>query len=331
MERRELVQNVFNGKAGDRVPIGFWWHFVEGSHHADGFYDNDIADRVIEGHKAMLKKFQPDLLKIMSDGFFCHPSIIENDVRTVEDLGKIQHITKDHPWVQKQIRVINEVLAETNGEVVAMYNMFSAVQQLRLYIEYILNDRAAYRALMIDHTAETMEALKIVEEDTNMLLDELKKSTKIDGIYYSVQMLQHEEADEEFHNKWIVPSDLVTLKKINENWEYNMLHICGYEHYHNNVRFYTQYPCKAYNWATHTDKIDMKEGKEIFPGHCVCGGFDNNAGTLIETGTIEELQAYTKEIIEHAGREGLIIGADCTIPPTIDVARLEAIRDAGRL
>ena len=73
----------------------------------------------------------------------------------------------------------------------------------------------------------------------------------------------------------------------------------------------------------------MKEGKEIF-NSCVCGGFDNNAGTLISDGTIDELVAYTKEIIATAGREGLIIGADCTIPANTDIARLEAIRDAGK-
>ena len=329
MTKRELVQNVFEGKAGDRVPVGFWWHFVEGSKHADGFYDNDIAERVIEGHKKMLEGFQPDMLKIMSDGFFCHPSIVENKIMSVEDLPKIQHITKDHPWVQKQIYVINKVLEMTGGEIVALYNMFSAVQQLRLYIEYIVGDKDAYRSLMIDHTEETMKALKIVEEDTNMLLDELKAHTAIDGIYYSVQMLQHPEADEAFHDKWIVPSDLVTLKHFNELWKYNMLHICGYEHYHNHIQFYTKYPCKAYNWATHTDNVNMKEGKEIFKT-CVCGGFDNNAGTLIETGSLEELAAYTKNIIAEAGREGLIIGADCTIPSNIDYARLNAIRDAGK-
>jgi hypothetical protein len=329
MNRKDLMKTVFDGKAGDRVPVGFWWHFLPSKCHASGFYDNDYLDQLIAGHKKMLSQFKPDLLKIMSDGFFCHPGIVDNNVRTIEDLKKVKHITKDHPWVQKQIRLVNAVTEAAGGEPLIMYNIFSAVQQLRLYVEYILLDKAAYRDLMINHTAETMEILKIVEEDTNMLLDELKAHTHIDGIYYSVQMLQHPEADEAFHDKWIVPSDLAVLNHFNSLWTYNMLHICGYEHYHNNVSFYKKYPCKAYNWATHTDKVDMKEGKEIFK-HCVCGGFDNNAGTLIDQGSKEELAEYTKKIIAHAGREGLIIGADCTIPAPQDYSRLEAIRNAGK-
>jgi uroporphyrinogen decarboxylase len=133
MNKRELMKTVFEGKAGDRVPIGFWWHFLDGKCHASGFYDNDYVDKLIEGHKKMLSSFKPDLLKIMSDGFFCHPGIVENNVTKVEDLAKIKHITKDHPWVKKQIYLVNEVMKAAGDEPLVMYNMFSAVQQLRLY------------------------------------------------------------------------------------------------------------------------------------------------------------------------------------------------------
>lgn len=330
MNKRDLVLKVMNNEKAERVPVGFWWHFTPGTDHVYGYQEgNDIIERVLKGHEKMITEFKPDMVKIMSDGFFAHPAIVENKINKVEDLKKIEHIDKNHPWVQKQIYVINKVLEMTKGELVVIYNMFSAVQQLRLFVEYISNDKEAYRNLMIEHTKETMEALKIIEEDTIMLLDEIKKNTNIDGIYYSVQMLQHPEADEEFHKKWIVPSDLRILNHINELWEYNMLHICGYEHYHNNVEFFKQYPCKVYNWATHTDNVSMKKGKEIFKS-AVCGGFDNNSGTLIDKGSIEELKEYTKSIIEDAGREGLIIGADCTIPGDIDFERLNAIRDAGK-
>lgn len=328
MDKRELVKKVMDGKSGDRVPVGFWYHFTDISEFAHGHHDNDTMDRVIAGTKKMIEEFKPDMIKIMSDGFFIHPSIVDNDVTTIEGLSKIKHIDRDHPWITKQVDLINKIIEMSEGQI-CIYNIFSAVQQLRLYIELILEDVDAYETIMINHTEEAMKAFKIVEEDTNMLLDEIKKNTDVDGIYYSVQMLQHDDADEEFHQKWIVPSDLITLEHINELWEYNMLHICGYERYHNNIEFFKQYPCKSYNWATHTDDVTMKEGKEIF-NSCVCGGFDNNSGTLIDTGSIEEIKKFTKEIIEDAGREGLILGADCTVPMDIDFERLNAIRDAGR-
>lgn len=329
MNKRELVQTAFDGKAGDRVPVGFWWHFTGSADHASGYLDNGIVEESLAGHKKMIEDFQPDMVKIMSDGFFCHPGLVENKVRSVADLRKIRPITKEHPWVRKQVDVVARVLEMTKGEVIAIYNIFSAVQQLRIYLEHVCGDLGSCRGLVMEHTAETMDALKIVEEDTRMLLDELKAHTGVDGIYYSVQMLQYPEADHAFHDQWIVPSDMAVLNHINKLWEYNMLHICGYEHHHNDVGFYAKYPCKAYNWATHTENISLKQGKEIFKS-CVCGGFDNNKGSLIDTGTIEELARYTKELIADAGREGLIIGADCTLHGDIDHARFCAIRDAGK-
>lgn len=330
MNKRELVMKVMDGGIGERTPIGFWWHFLpDAKSHVAGYQDPATVDRVVEGNKKMFAEFDPDMVKIMSDGFFVHPSIVENDVHTPDALDKITHITKDHPWVQKQIELINRVYDLTDGETLVVYNMFSAVQQLRLYTEYALADLASYKELMINNTEKTLKALKVVEEDTNMLLEEIKKHTKIDGIYYSVQMLQHPEATEEFHQKWIVPSDLVTMNKINSLWDYNILHICGYEHYHNKVEFFKQYPCKCYNWATHTDKISMSEGKKIFNAS-VCGGFDNNAGTLIDSGNLDDLKDYTKNLIKEAGRAGLIIGADCTIPGNTDKRRLDVIRNAAK-
>lgn len=330
MNKKELVKKVMDGGSGDRTPIGFWWHFVPvGMSHMTGYKDPSIENQLIEGYEKMFKEFTPDMVKIMSDGFFAHPSLVDNNIHTPEGLEKIEHIDKNHPWVKKQIEIINKVYSMTDGETLVIYNMFSAVQQLRLFVEYALGDLESYRNLMINNTEKTLKALKIIEEDTNMLLEEIHKNTKIDGIYYSVQMLQHPEADEAFHQKWIVPSDLFTLEKINSLWDYNILHICGYEHYHNNIEFYKQYPCKCYNWATHTDNVSMAEGKKIF-NSSVCGGFDNNANTLIDTGSEEELISYTKKLIEETGRDGFIIGADCTIPGDIDKNRLNIIRDAAK-
>ncbi len=331
MNKKELVMKVMDGGIGDRTPVGFWWHFIPTAMgHVKGYQNaEETINTVVTGTKKMLSKYDPDMIKVMSDGFFLHPSIVENDVHTPEGLDKIHHIEKDHPWVQGQIELLNKVYDLTDGQTLMLYTMFSAVQQLRLYVEYAIGDLAAYKNLMINNTEKTLRALKIVEEDTNMLLRELRKHTKLDGIFYSVQMLQHPEADLDFHQKWIVPSDLATLDQINELWDYSMLHICGYERYHNNVEFYKQYKCKCYNWATHTDKISLKEGRKIFNAS-VCGGFDNNAGTLIDTGSLEALAAYTKKLVKENGREGLIIGADCTIPAPTDLNRLEVIKNAAR-
>ena len=58
----------------------------------------------------------------------------------------------------------------------------------------------------------------------------------------------------------------------------------------------------------------------------VIGGFDNAAGSILYTGTEEELRAEIKKILDEAGTKGVAIGADCTISSDIAPERLELIR-----
>ena len=59
----------------------------------------------------------------------------------------------------------------------------------------------------------------------------------------------------------------------------------------------------------------MKEAKEKFPDKVIIGGFSNQEGSVLYTGTKEELQAETEKLVKEAGRERLIIGADCSLIP----------------
>ena len=121
------------------------------------------------------------------------------------------------------------------------------------------------------------------------------------------------------------PSDLRVLDRCNELWRHNILHVCGYEHYRNDLPYYAQYPASVYNWAVHTEGVSLREGKGIFDG-VILGGFDNNPGSVLDRGSTSEVISATREIIESVGPKRLILGADCTIPRSVSLDRLELIR-----
>ena len=327
--KRELLQAALNMEPTERIPVGFWWHYIQGDDLVKGYLDDNVISTVLEGHKKMYDEFQPDFVKLMSDGFFSHPALHENSVHSVEDLKKIKSIGRNHPWIQKQVEMAKEITEYYNGEIMAFYNVFSVMQAMRLNIKYSWIDAAAFEELMMKHPKEVSDAAMIIAEDIVFLLEELKNKTSIDGIYYSVQHIQHPEADEEYHRKYISPIDLFLLDKINELWENNILHICGYAHFKNNVSFYNNYKAKAYNWAVHTDKVSLVEGKKIFDA-AVIGGFDNNPNTLLDKGSLEDIESFVHQLIEETGREGLIIGADCTVPGDIDINRLKFVREIAK-
>ena len=73
----------------------------------------------------------------------------------------------------------------------------------------------------------------------------------------------------------------------------------------------------------------LKEAKEKF-GRTVWGGFDNRPGSLIYTGTKEEIEAEVKRLVEASGKRGYIIGPDCSIHDELPEERIKWIVDAAR-
>lgn len=123
-----------------------------------------------------------------------------------------------------------------------------------------------------------------------------------DGIYLSVQNVQSSTATKEAYQNYIAPSELAVLAEANKVSDYNILHICGYEHHQNDLSYYWDYEAKAYNWAVHTEKISLKEGKDFFGNKAVIGGFDNNTGTLLDSGNKADIARFTVDIIHEIRR-----------------------------
>ena len=59
------------------------------------------------------------------------------------------------------------------------------------------------------------------------------------------------------------------------------------------------------------------------------GGLANRSGPLVE-GTQEELAAAVAQVVETAGTQGFILGADCTLPTEIPTQRIRWVMEALR-
>lgn len=354
-DRRQLMLDVLNRRPVHRVPVGFWWHyysvpaavrFVQNRITGPSRIPADVVWRIVpknpfrahvtdhvlraslDGHKRDFRALEPDFVKIMSDGFFSHPSILDSNASIAANLHKVSPIGPDHPWIRRQVRFVKELVDYYDGQVMAFYNIFAPIQQFRLFAEYVVKDVDGFQDLLRDHKEEVARAAEIVADDTILLLEALAAETAIDGVFYSVQSAQRPECGREHHDRYIKPTDLRVLDRINELWEHNVLHICGYENYANDLGYYAEYPASAYNWAVHTEGVSLARGKDLFDG-VVIGGFDNGAGALLDIGTTAEVVEYTRRLIEESGRDRLVLGADCTIPEGIGTDRVSLIRYAA--
>lgn len=329
MDKRELLKKAFNNEYTDRVPIGFWHHFVLGEDQFKGLEDKSIIDKIIKGHLDYFNKTNPDMMKLMNEGFMGYPPIMNNNLETAEDLQKIKSIGANHPWITEQIEYVKQLVALFGDKVMTFYNVFAPLQVIRIRLEFLDLDFKKFVFLAENYPEEFHKAGMEIQKDINILVEKLLTETKLDGIYYCVQNIQSEMYNLETYNKYIRPTEIEVLNTANKYSDYNILHVCGYAHHKNDLNFYLDYNAKVYNWATFTEGVTLEEGRKIFGGKSILGGFDNNPGTLIDKGTKEELNAYVKKLIDENGHTGFIIGADCSIPNDIDDQQVRYISDAS--
>ena len=88
MDRRELVRKVFHNAPAEKLLVAFWHHYlpdelVDGLHHPAYIRQN------LEGARRFKEEFDPDFVKVMTDGLFFLPFDYDS-VRTVSDLRSLR-------------------------------------------------------------------------------------------------------------------------------------------------------------------------------------------------------------------------------------------------
>ena len=327
MENRKELMNAFlANEEGERVIGGFWHHFVSFHNHY-GWEDSSIMRTVVAEQKKYIDEAKPDFIKIMSDGFFGHPSLCQSTITTLDQLKEVQSVGENHPWIQAQVDYVKEICAHAGKDVYKYYNIFSPLQYIRLRFEEYDEDFTKFTRLFKEDPKAMIMVAKRIAEDTKALVKRLFTETDVDGIYYSVQCVQDKSFTEEVHKERVQPLDLEVLNEILQYTDNVLLHICGYGKYTNHLEWYKDYPVKAFNWAIYSENISLAEGKKILNNKPVFGGFDNAEGSLLYTGTREEIKKEIYRILDESGTKGVGLGADCTIREDIDLERLQWIKD----
>ena len=324
-DRKKVVEAFLNNEESDRVVTAFWHHFVSFHNHYNGDV-KEIYDEILTKQKKYIDEVKPDLLKIMSDGFFGHPSVCSKVITTLDELREVKSVGANHNWINRQVEYVKEVADYAGDNVYKYYNIFSPLQYIRLRFEEYDEDFKKFTGLFKEDKDVMTQAAKNIAEDIKVLVKRLFEETSIDGIYYSVQCVQDKSFTKEVHKELVEPLDLEVLNYINTFTDNVMLHICGYAKYTNNLEWYADYPVKVFNWAIYSENISLAEGKKIFKGKPVLGGFDNAPGSILYEANEDELKKEIYRILDETGTKGVALGADCTISEDIKPERLEFIR-----
>ena len=320
MDKRTRVFNAMDKLPVDHVPVGFWYHFPEGM---------NMYEPCVKAHVDYVRDCDLDMVKVMCDGYFPYP--VSDEIRTASDWRKLVPLGKDHPFIAEQLERARRVVEEVGGEMPVFYNVFAPFSSIR----FGAGDERVMKDLKEDRLA-VMHALDVIAQDNALLAELLITEAGCDGVYYCVQGGEYDRMSEDEYRSTIAPSDLYVLEHANRFSDHNILHCCGWAGAQNRMELWKDYPVKCVNWAVYVENMPLTEGRVFFGNKACLGGFQSlhqegkdHLGILY-SGTKEEVQAFTRDLILSFGKTGLLLGADCTVNTNIDHERIRWVIEAAR-
>jgi uroporphyrinogen decarboxylase len=169
------------------------------------------------------------------------------------------------------------------------------------------------------HPAELKAALAVITETTLRFLEEAKH-TKLDGIFYAVQMATPRLLSAAEYREFGEPYDRKILEAAGDGW-LNVLHLHGEP-----VMFdlLTTYPVQVLNWHDRETPPSLAEGQKLFPG-AVCGGL-RQWETMVR-GTPDGVNAEARAALKETKGRHFILGTGCVTPVVAPRANLRAARE----
>lgn len=315
MNKRERVLAAMNLQPVDRPPVGFWFHFQA---------EQAMGDACVQAHLDYYNTIDVDMVKIMCDSYFDYPNPAAKAVKEPKDWYAMKPLGKGHPFICEQVARAKAVKEGLKDDMVVIYNVFAPFSLIR----FAVGDDLVMEHLKQDPAAIAY-ALDVIAQDCCALSELLVTEAGIDGIYYCVQGGEKDRFTPEYYREHITPTDLKVLEHANRFSSTNVLHCCGWAGIPNNMEIWQDYPCKTVNWACFIENMNLPQGKAFFGNRCVLGGFDNRPQGVLFSGSKEEVFAETHRLMESAGTKGVILGADCTLPATIDIQRFGWVVEAA--
>lgn len=325
--KRELVKKAFHNEKTDRIPVGFWHHFVAPENFNAALKNPEIIEENLAGAKKYKELYNPDFVKVMTDGLFTIPYDFSG-IKSAADLKKLEPIAEDHPWIEASVNLAKRVRELYGDDILIFFNLFSPLMQLRINYPKTagLDPRKdPVNELLKEDAQAVADVLDLIAGDLAKLIKKIIGAGLADGIYLSVS--NGKKISEADYATYIKPSELKVLAAANELAEDNLLHICGYAGQQNYLSVYQDYTASVINWAVFADGLSLKEGKEFFGGKAVIGGFDQTKESVLYKGNKEEIEKEVTDILSDAGDVGIILGADCTIPADTPIEHIKWVRE----
>ena len=313
MKKKERIQCALQGKPVDKVPVSWYTHFPDQR-------DNTVRDQV----KWALET-DMDMLCVETDGYMQY-DCGKIDMSDPAVLGGLRPHKPHDVYIEGQVDRAKRIVEGLKDEAAVTYMIFTPFST----IKHSTGSETLVMELLRDHPKEVWHAMQVIEQDNFMLMERLSKEAGLDGIFLSLQNNEIDRYTQEEYHEILAPWDDRQIARAKELFPFTVLHLCAWRGIPNRLEDWTRHQCEIVNWACHIEtNMGLKAGRSFFdPKAVLMGGFDNRPCGILHTGNERQIKAYTCRLLEEAGYERLILGADCSVQTDTPVEHLRWVSEA---
>ncbi len=301
LSKTERVKATLQAERIDRLPFTFWHHFglekLPGEKHA-------------EATIAFYRKFDVDLLKVMSDFPYPPPEGVEK-IETSEDWQRLEPLKNPFPEQIKALRLINKDLKGQAPFVETIFQSWTVAEKL--------SSKKALAQLKNEDPKLLKKVLRVISESqanhARLALD-----AGAAGIFLAVAAADNFVMDSPEYLKLVRESDLMILDALKDRSYLNILHVHGKKPHLDTL---VTYPVQVLNYSVHETETSLAVARRRFTG-TLMGGL-NEAKIATQPG-----EALSEEIRQAAltmQRRRFILSPGCSVPNDIADEPLLKVRE----
>jgi uroporphyrinogen decarboxylase len=323
MDKIERVRAVIEGRAADRPPLSFWYHFGP---------DEIAGPRAVEAHLRHAETYDLDFLKVMNDTRYPVPGLIEH----VDDLDKLSVLRGDEGGFGRQLELIAALARRLSGHLwmtTTIFNSWSTLRRMTVQdtgqhgpptLGPTSDPRDAVLARLLARAPAAMaQALgRIARSLANFARNLIQAGAQ--GVYLSARddWVDTPENGAGTYDRLVRPGDLEILAGAAAG-TFNVVHVCGKAL---DFRRFANYPVQVINWADRSAGPSIAEAAPwVRPA--LAAGVDN-LETMVR-GSPEDCAAQVADALRQANGRPMMITPGCTFDPLqVPAGNLHALRRA---
>ena len=304
MNKIERVKAALRGERVDRVPFTCWHHFG---------LEKQPAERHAEATIEFYRKFDVDLLKVMSDFPYPAPEGLEK-ISQPEDWQRVEPLKNPFPEQIKALRLINKELKGQALFVETIFHSWNVAEKL--------SSKKDLTHLKENDPKLFKKVLRAISESqanhARLALD-----AGAAGIFLAVSAADQLVTDSLDYMRMGRESDLIILDAVKDKGSLNILHVHGKKPHWDTL---VTYPVHVMNYSTHGTGVALTDARRKFTG-TLMGGLNEEK---IASQTAEELAGDLQAAAVSMQKRRWILSPGCSVPNDIAPEVLLRFKDLAQ-